>query len=203
MPAVFPGMGRREGGTRSAEVDVTNAEVTWKEDLSACVGGQQAFLIHNILTPEESNAIVALSELCGYSEAAPEICTPRGMRMNLASHWLSPRRWIDKVFHRIRQQLPEEIDGKRLLGLSYRLNMYKYLENMHFKPHVDGDWPAYAVDEQDRNHMVTLDRTKYGHSKLSMLLYLNDASDTTEYDGVEGGSTRLYMPQRGGQAYDV
>jgi len=185
------------------EGDAKNADTTWREDLSARVNGQQAFLIHSILTPEESNAIITLSEQIGYSEAAPEIATPPGMRMNLTCHWVSPRRWMHKVFGRIRHDLPQEIDGKRLLGLSYRLNMYKYLQNMHFKPHVDGDWPAYAVDDRDANRMVVLDREKYGHSKLSMLLYLNDASDATDHDGVEGGNTRLYSTQSGREAYEV
>jgi len=194
MPDAFPG---------AAEGDTKNADETWREDLSARIHGQRAFLIHNILTAEESNAILTLSEQIGFSEAAPEIATPPGMRMNLSCHWVSPRRWMHKVFERIRHDLPQEIDGKKLLGLSYRLNMYKYLENMHFKPHVDGDWPAYAVDEHDTNRMFVLDREKHGHSKLSMLLYLNDASDSTDYDGVEGGNTRLYSRQTGGKSYEV
>jgi len=224
MPGVFPGSGRKksecgEGGEHcdaevgsvstvgSSEEDIASAtripEVTRREDLSAHVGGQQAFLIHNILTHAESNAIVELSELCGFSEAAPDISTPPGMRMNLSSHWVSPSRWMNKVFERIKGELPQEIDGKKLLGLSCRLNMYKYLENMHFKPHVDGDWPAYAVDEDDKSRIVTLDSKKYGHSKMSMLLYLNDSSDATAIDGVQGGSTRLYLSQRGGKSYEV
>jgi len=198
---VFPDV--REANHDAEDGSRNSAEETWKEDLSGRMNGQQVFLIHNILTPEESNAVIELSELCCYSEAAPDISTPPGMRMNLSSHWVAPRAWERKLFERIRQHLPQEIDGQRLLGLSCRLNMYKYLQNMHFKPHVDGDWPAYAVDDADKHRMVTLDRKIFGHSKLSMLLYLNDNSGITEYDGVEGGSTRLYMTQRGGETCDV
>lgn len=173
MPAVYPGAVR-----------------ICREDLSSHVGGQLAFLVHRILTPAEANMVIEISEFCGFTEAAPDIATPLGMRVNLAVHWVAPRFWIDRLFQRLRPHLPQRVDGQRLLGLSCRLNMYKYLQNMHFKPHVDGDWPAYSVDASDRLKMVIHDRSTHGHSKLSMLLYLNDGTD-----GVLGGTTRLFPPR--------
>jgi len=204
MSEVYPGSQahREEGSTDNAsESRADGARNTEKEDLSSHVGGQQAFMVHNILTPAESNALIEVAELCGFSEAAPDISTPPGMRMNLTSHWVAPRAWMQKLFERFRHLLPQEIEGKRLLGLSCRLNTYKYFQNMHFKKHVDGDWPAYEIDRKDGRRMVVLDGRKYGHSKLSMLVYLNDSSGTTELDGVEGGCTRLYKLD--GEAYDV
>lgn len=208
MPPTYPGEFSPSSRTRTQEKRALgDGEVckmgTWKEDLANSVNGQLAFLLHNILTPREANAFIEVSERCGYSDAAPGIQTPPGMRMNLASFWMPPQEWMQTLFERCRLALPQEIDGKKLLGFSSRVNMYKYLENMHFKPHIDGDWPAYGLDEVGKDRIVVLDRRRYGHSKLSMLLYLNDASRATAYDDVRGGSTTLYESRDGGRAFDV
>merc|ERR1719245_1738093 len=113
--------------------------------------------------------------------------------MNLSCHFVVPKRWMDEaIYARIRHLIPEEIDGTQLKGLSYRCNVYKYEPEMHFAPHYDGDWPAYAMSE-DETKMITLDPAQHGQSKLSLLLYLNDTA--------EGGNTRLFLSSPGSKAY--
>jgi hypothetical protein len=96
---------------------------------------------------------------------------------------------LGPVFDRIHHLLPAAIDGGKLYpALSRRINMYRYDANDVFNMHTDGDWPGYGLSA-DRRQMVEWPGLR---SCLSMLLYLNGPDD-----GVEGGSTRLYRPDRG------
>ena len=46
--------------------------------------GGVAFVVDNVLAPDECDALVAASEAMGYSRFAPAIRTPPGMRLNSA-----------------------------------------------------------------------------------------------------------------------
>lgn len=153
------------------------------------LGGLLAFLIENVITPSEADAIVEASERFGYRDEAPGIATPPGMRMNKAVHWVADDSVMQPLFERIAHLLPQEIQGARLYpALSARINMYRYDANDVFNMHTDGDWPGYGLSP-DRQAMQEWRGLR---SCLSMLLYLNGPED-----GVQGGSTRLYRPDRG------
>ena len=153
------------------------------------LGGLLAFLIEDAITAAEADAIIEASERFGYRDEAPGISTPPGMRMNKAVHWLAEESLLGPVFDRIHHLLPAAIDGGKLFpALSRRINMYRYDANDVFNMHTDGDWPGYGLST-DRRQMVEWSGLR---SCLSMLLYLNGPDD-----GVEGGSTRLYRPDRG------
>lgn len=153
------------------------------------LGGLLAFMIDSVITAEEADAIIEASERFGYRDEAPGIATPPGMRMNKAVHWLADESLLGPVFDRIVHLLPETIDGGSLYpALSRRINMYRYDADDVFNMHTDGDWPGYGLSS-DRQQMVEWPGLR---SCLSMLLYLNGPED-----GVEGGSTRLYRPDRG------
>jgi len=153
------------------------------------LGGLLAFTIDEVITPVEADAIVEASERFGYRDEAPGISTPPGMRMNKAVHWLAEEPLLGTVFDRIAHLLPATIGGGTLApALSRRINMYRYDANDVFNMHTDGDWPGYGLSP-DRQRMVEWPGLR---SCLSMLLYLNGPED-----GVEGGSTRLYRPDRG------
>ena len=147
------------------------------------LGGPIAFVIHDVVTPEEAQAIVAASEVFGYRDEAPGIATPPGMRMNKTVHWLADDALLGPIMQRMQTLLPPMVDGRVLFGqLSHRINMYRYDDNDVFNRHIDGDWPGYSLDEV-RQAMVEWQGVR---SALTMLLYLNDPSD-----GVDGGNTRL------------
>lgn len=146
--------------------------------------GQIAFRVEDVLTSVECDEIVRVAEGLGFSEAAPGIATPPGMRMNKSCHWVTDGSLMDAIFARVGHLLPQQLDGDRLHPkLSHRMNMYKYDRNDVFNRHIDGSWPAYGLNE-DTTQMV---EWKGVHSKLSLLLYLNGVED-----GVSGGSTELY-----------
>lgn len=153
------------------------------------LGGLQAFLIENVITKEEADAIIEASERFGYREEAPGIATPPGMRMNKAVHWVADEATMAPIFRRIAHLLPPQINGATLHpALSRRINMYRYDGNDVFNLHTDGDWPGYGLSD-DRSEMLEWPGLR---SCLSMLLYLNGPED-----GVQGGSTRLFRPDRG------
>ena len=153
------------------------------------LGGLTAFLISDVITADEADAIVEASERFGYRDEAPGIQTPPGMRMNKAVHWVADEETLAPILNRIAHLLPQQIDHARLHpALSRRINMYRYDAQDVFNPHTDGDWPGYGLSA-DRIHMQEWPGLR---SCLSMLLYLNGPDD-----GVQGGSTRLFHPDRG------
>ncbi|CAD5367041.1 P4Hc domain-containing protein [Rubrivivax sp. A210] len=148
------------------------------------LGGLLAFAIDELMTAAEADAIIRRAEQLGFRDEAPGIQTPPGMRMNKTVHWVADDQLLGPIFERMRHLLPPEIDGEALHPrLSHRINMYRYDAGDVFNRHIDGDWPGFGLDPE-RRRMLQWPALR---SKLTMLLYLNDAGD-----GVRGGSTRLY-----------
>ncbi len=158
------------------------------------LGGLIAFVIEQVTTAAEADAIVQASEQCGYRDEAPGIATPPGMRMNKSVHWVADTELLGPMFARIAHLLPPVLDGEPLFAaFSHRINMYRYDANDVFNRHTDGNWPGYSLSP-DRSTML-----EWGpqlRSGLTMLLYLNGPAE-----GVEGGNTRLFT--RDGRFVDV
>jgi len=154
------------------------------------LGGLLAFVIDQVLTPDEADAMVVATERLGYRDAAPGIVTPPGMRMNKSVHWLADNSFMEPLAQRLAPLLPTEIDGNPLFGqLSQRVNMYRYDANDVFNRHTDGDWPGYGLSPERDQMLQWPDSLR---SCLTMLLYLNGPRD-----GVQGGDTRLFRPDGG------
>lgn len=155
------------------------------------LGGLLAFVIDELVTPAEADAIVQASERMGYRDEAPGIATPPGMRMNKSVHWMADGGMMQPLFDRMAHLLPPTLAGAHLLpALSHRINMYRYDDQDVFNLHTDGSWPGYSLSD-DRAHMLEWDPSV--RSGLTMLLYLNGPAD-----GVQGGNTRLYKPDGSG-----
>lgn len=171
-----------------------------RTDINIGVGGL-AFFIDNILSPDEADALAAVSETMGYSRFAPAIRTPPGMRRNKACHWIASEetaaRLLRPLYARFRDLLPERIGGAQLHSeLSHRMAHYKYDDGDVFNRHTDGCWPGQSVavegDGSGGGRRIDGIREWQGvESKMSMLLYLNDPSD-----GYTGGETRLFPLSR-------
>jgi len=158
------------------------------------LGGLLAFVIDDVVSPSEADAIVAATEQFGYRDEAPGIATPPGMRMNKSVHWVADEALTGPMFDRIAHLLPAQLQGEPLFpAFSRRLNMYRYDADDVFNRHTDGNWPGYSLSP-DRSSM--LEWSSGLRSGLTMLLYLNGPAD-----GVVGGSTRLFGP--GGLQVDV
>lgn len=147
------------------------------------VGGSIAFHIDRVVTATEAQAIIDASEVFGFRDEAPGISTPPGMRMNKSVHWVADEAMLNPIMRRIGRLLPATVDGRVLHDrFSHRINMYRYDENDVFNRHIDGDWPAYSLDDS-RSHMLEWEGLR---SALTMILYLNGPTE-----GVQGGHTRL------------
>lgn len=157
------------------------------------LGGLLAFVIDEVVTPQEAQAIIDASEIFGYRDEAPGIATPPGMRMNKSVHWLADEAMLGPIMLRIQALLPPTLDGTDLHPmLSHRINMYRYDDQDVFNRHIDGDWPGYSLDLQRQ----TMCEWQGLRSALTMLLYLNGPEQ-----GVRGGNTRLLS--RDGRWVDV
>ena len=157
------------------------------------VGGPCAFVIRDVVTADEADAVIAATERLGYRDEAPGINTPPGMRMNKTVHWLADDALLGAIFKRIGGLLPTTLDGRALHPeLSHRINMYRYDANDVFNRHIDGAWPGYSLNAE----RTRMQQWAGVSSMLTMILYLNGADD-----GVVGGNTRLFS--RDGRVIDV
>ena len=158
------------------------------------LGELLAFVISDVVTPDEADAIVEASERLGYRNEAPGISTPPGMRMNKSVHWVADEDLTHPLFKRIAHLLPATVGGMPLYPrFSRRWNMYRYDANDVFNRHVDGTWPGYGLSA-DRQQMQ--EWASSVRSGLTMLLYLNGPADN-----VQGGNTRLF--RKDGSSVDV
>lgn len=155
------------------------------------IGGGVAFVIDNILTSTEADALAACSEAIfefnGHTRFAPGIVTPAGMRQNMAAHWFPQPRDADALFTpfyaRFKHLLPETVGGAPLYQhLNQKLAVFKYEAEDQFTPHVDGVFPGHGASADGKG----IDRWDGVDSGLSMLIYLNDNTEFT------GGATRVF-----------
>lgn len=146
--------------------------------------GQLAFYVENVVTSEEAKTLIDLSESFTYSQAAPGIHTPAGMRQNKTVHWIAPKELMQTLFMRVQPHLPAVLEERPLCPrLSHRINMYRYDSGDAFNLHIDGDWPGFELSDGGTK-IVQWDSCR---SMLTMLLYLNGVEN-----GIEGGETHLF-----------
>ena len=157
------------------------AQPTFNKDLSFEL--KIAFSIDDVLSFDECNKVINITENFGFRAAAPGIQTPPGMRQNTTVHWMANPADVAELYRRVSPFLPSEIEGKVSMEcLSHRFNTYRYTDGQQFRPHLDGDWPGFSINSS-LNRMEKWDR---GRSMMSMLLYLNGSQD-----GLDGGETLL------------
>lgn len=127
----------------------------------------RAFSIHDLLTLDECEKLIALSETRGFAEAS--VRTDHGpkaqpmIRNNERVVFEAPA-WRDVLWQRLSALTLPEVGGKRATGLPRALRFYKYTPGQRFKMHKDGPW-----EEDGRT------------SELTLLVYLNE--------GFAGGDT--------------
>ena len=132
--------------------------------------GQGAFGIENFYSKQECERFIEHSESVGYRPAS--INTQMGPRIQA---WArnNDRVIMDdfdlaqRLYERLVEQLPTEIDSWKLSGLNERFRFYRYQNREYFRWHYDGSFI----------------RDVYEHSKLTLLIYLNE--------GFEGGETEF------------
>lgn len=137
--------------------------------------GEQVFVIHDFLSPDECAEFVRLTEAQGYT-AAP-ITTPSGPLMapgvrNNERVIIDRPEWAAKLWERVKPLIPSPFLGHPSSGLNERFRFYRYDPGQTFRPHLDG-------------HFARNDE----RSQLTFMVYLNGEC--------EGGETVIYIQDDG------
>jgi prolyl 4-hydroxylase len=130
------------------------------------------FTVREVFTPEECRGLIARIEREGPTVAP--ITTLRGPRVD-AMIRNNERVMFDdpglaaELFGRIREQVPPEIHGMRVVGANERIRCYRYRPGMRFAMHSDG---AFVRNERER-------------SVYTLMVYLKEE--------FEGGCTTFFV----------
>jgi predicted 2-oxoglutarate/Fe(II)-dependent dioxygenase YbiX len=137
--------------------------------------GEQVFVIHDFLTPEECAEYVRVTEAVGF--AAAPITTASGFVMapevrNNERVMIDNDAWAAKLWERAQPFMPSPFHGYDAVALNERFRFYRYDLGHTFRPHTDGH---FARNDQ--------------RSQLTFMVYLNDAC--------AGGETIIYIQDDG------
>ena len=129
-----------------------------------------AFTLDNVLSVEECQELIKVTEEAGYELA---LINTGGGRQGLRPDVRNSQRCIidshDKaafIWDRIKSYVPKSWKSRPVVGLNERLRFLKYKKGEYFKPHFDGN---YVRPDGSERSFVTIQ------------LYLNE--------GFEGGNT--------------
>lgn len=130
---------------------------------------RMAFVLHNVLSPQECEEYIKSTEEKGYETALVNIGGGRQQMMTDVRN--SDRCIIDsvddanKIWQRINPFVPAQWKKHAVIGLNERLRFLRYDPGQFFKPHFDG---MYLRENGDRSY-------------ITLQVYLNE--------GFQGGST--------------
>jgi predicted 2-oxoglutarate/Fe(II)-dependent dioxygenase YbiX len=131
-------------------------------------------IVDNLLTEDECKKFIDFAEKEGFEEA---LIQQRGdgqvMNKDIRDN---DRVVIDlpdlasELYDKVKEHLPEEIEGFKVDGLNERFRFYRYKDGQQFKVHPDGHF------KKNDNEI----------SMVTMIIYLNE--------DFEGGNTEFVMP---------
>jgi prolyl 4-hydroxylase len=141
------------------------------------------FTLSEVLSAQECQDLILWTEREGYSEAP--INTAFGMQRipevrNNERVMVDDHQRADWLWERLREHLPLEWEGWRVVGLNERLRYYRYHPGQYFRWHHDG---CFRRSREER-------------SMLTLMVYLNDdfLGGETQFDV---GLRHAVRPERG------
>ncbi|KAL5014444.1 hypothetical protein ScPMuIL_008714 [Solemya velum] len=155
--------------------------------LPKCWDEKLAFVLHNVLTRQECDEYIRITEEKGYEEALLNVGGGRqilraDIRNSSRCIWDSTEEVL-KLWKRMKKYIPSKWKHRKVLGLNERLRFLKYDPGEYFKPHFDGQ---YVRDNGEISY-------------ITVLLYLNtgyDGGNTTFLNFAENEKTEM-IPQAG------
>ena len=169
------------GGANPAGLSVENCSMqVERRELEAMPG---AFQLLNVLSKNECNALIAISEKLSFLPDAA-VSLPRSVRHNDSLTWIVDEQTDGLIWQRVahlmddRQQI---FAGSKALGINARFRFYRYGKNDYFKPHSDGAWPGSRIIDNELIANAYPDR----FSQMTFLILLSDE--------FEGGETRFMV----------
>eukprot|EP01087_Luapelamoeba_hula_P014015 TRINITY_DN4046_c0_g1_i1.p1 TRINITY_DN4046_c0_g1~~TRINITY_DN4046_c0_g1_i1.p1 ORF type:complete len:270 (+),score=39.22 TRINITY_DN4046_c0_g1_i1:754-1563(+) len=158
---------KRESGIPIYQTNVnpinwaTNPTVTREE-----FGIDGGFLLKGVLTPDECQQFIRLSEQMCFGEAAITMfggmIKDTGVRNNDRVIYQSQEEVLAPLWERMQPYLPEQLVLRgtpwNAYGLNERIRFYRYGKDQTFRPHFDGCYP----------------RNNWDMSMLTCIIYLTD-----------------------------
>ncbi|KAF8876946.1 hypothetical protein BD779DRAFT_1559065 [Infundibulicybe gibba] len=127
-----------------------------------------AFIINDVFETAECESLVMAAEKIGLLPDEPIA----GSAAQLSS--------------RVVDFMPQCIHGGDVRGINARFRLYRYRPGALYRPHIDGAWPASAVNMTSSPPSYIYDSDPEVYSRLTLLIYLND--------DFEGGCTTFFLP---------
>ena len=142
-----------------------------------------AFQLLNVLSAQECQQFIEISESLGYLPDAP-VSLPRSVRHNDNVTMIVDQQTDETIWQRVASMFSggeDYFNGLKPVGLNARFRFYKYRVGDFFKPHTDGSWPGSRVIDGQLVTQAFNDRW----SQMTFLIYLTD--------NFEGGSTQFWV----------
>lgn len=130
--------------------------------------------VPKFFTDEECTGFIAMAEAEGFEEALIQT-KEKGQVLNKEVRdndrlIFEARDLATQLWELVKEHVPEEVDGWTAFGLNEQFRVYRYMDGQQFKVHPDGSFK----------------RNEHEHSKITVIIYLNDNFDA--------GSTEFVMP---------
>jgi len=122
-----------------------------------------AYLLKNVFSPEECEALIRKTEEAGYVPAlihSGNYAAPAPGYRDSYRIMIDDKKFTDILFKRIGHHLPQEMFGDKLLEINERLRFLRYRPGDKFAKHYDG---SYVRPDGSAETQITLQ------------IYLNDA----------------------------
>lgn len=123
--------------------------------------------INNFLSKEECNDLISLSESIGFMEAEVSLESGAKMMKGIRNNYRiihTDTELAFKLWNKLKENCPAEIDDSYAIGLNEKFRFYKYEFDQRFKRHIDGRFKRNETEE----------------SRVTFMIYLNE-----EFEGGE------------------
>ncbi|XP_048242162.1 uncharacterized protein LOC124137987 isoform X2 [Haliotis rufescens] len=142
-----------------------------KVDLPEDSKHKLAFVLENVLSPEECQWFIEKTEKKGYKRALIKLGGGQEVAhevRNSSRYMWDSRKVSKKLWSRVKTYVPEVFKGRRALGLNERLRFLRYEPGEYFRIHKDG---IYTRKNMERSY-------------ITVQMYLNE--------GFQGGCTTFF-----------
>ncbi|XP_067655202.1 uncharacterized protein [Haliotis asinina] len=159
-----------------------------KVDLPEDSKHKLAFVLENVLSPEECDWFIEKTEKKGYKRALVN----RGdsqedipeLRNSSRLMWESKKE-SEKLWNRIKSFVPEVFKGKRALGLNERLRFLRYEPGEYFRIHKDG---IFTRKNKEQSYITVQVYLNEGFKGGSTTFFSSDASQKVPVVPVKGSA---------------
>lgn len=131
--------------------------------------------IDNLMTQQECQNLIMFSENKGYEEATVSLPSGPKMIKGIRDNYrviYDDQEFADKMWDKIKNQFPIQIEGHQPIGLNPKFRFYRYDQNQRFNKHVDGRVKLTDNTKNEVGNPI--------ESRVTFMIYLND-----DYEGGE------------------